>query len=136
MLCKTARRLSLHQASNKISKAARSQKRAFPSEARESKNLWNSSELHLRYSFLQFYFHGPFSKRRNAMHVIRFTGKCLRVNQDAGKTLGQEVPLYDPGYDAKSLVVLEDISKTTWRVFNMNNQLCKEPFYGTYYDSN
>lgn len=46
------------------------------------------------------------------MHVIRFTGKCLCVNQKAGKTLGQEVPLYDPGYDAKSLVAL-DISKVT-----------------------
>ena len=69
------------------------------------------------------------------MHVTRFTGKCLRVNQDAGKTLGQEVPLYDPGYDAKSLVAL-DMSKATWRVFNMNNQLCKEPFYGARHDSN
>ncbi len=48
------------------------------------------------------------------MHIIRFTGKCLRVNQKAGKTLGQKVPLYDPGYDAKSLVVLEP-SKATWR---------------------
>lgn len=62
------------------------------------------------------------------MHVIRFTGKCLRVNQDAGKTLGQEVPLYGPGVDAKSLVALEMSSKATWRVFNMNNQLCKEHF--------
>lgn len=70
------------------------------------------------------------------MHVIRFTGECLRVNQKAGKTLGQEVPLYGPGYDAKSLVILEISSKITWRVFNMNNQLCKEPFYGARHDSN
>ena len=46
------------------------------------------------------------------MHVAKFTGTCLRVNQKAGKTLGQKVPLYDPGDDAKSLVVLE-ISKAT-----------------------
>jgi hypothetical protein len=59
------------------------------------------------------------------MYVIKFTGECLRVNQKAGKTLGQEVPLYGPGYDAKSLVALE-ISKVTWRVLNMNTQLCKE----------
>lgn len=47
------------------------------------------------------------------MYVTKFTGKCLRVNQNAGKTLGQEVPLYDPGYDAKSLVILEISSKIT-----------------------
>lgn len=60
------------------------------------------------------------------MHVAKFTGECLRVNQKAGKTLGQKMPLYDPGYDAKSLVALEISSKATWRVFNMNTQLCKE----------
>jgi hypothetical protein len=47
------------------------------------------------------------------MHVTRFTGKCLRVNQKAGKTLGQKMPLYDPGDDAKSLVALEICSKAT-----------------------
>lgn len=41
------------------------------------------------------------------MQLTRVTGKCLRVDQTAGKTLDQEVPLYDPGYDAKSLVALE-----------------------------
>ena len=46
------------------------------------------------------------------MYVIKFTGECLRVNQKAGKTLGQKMPLYDPGYDAKSLVAL-DIFKAT-----------------------
>ena len=69
------------------------------------------------------------------MHVTKFTGECLRVSQKAGKTLGQEVPLYGPGYDAKSLAALE-MSKAVWRLFNINHQLCKEPFYGTCYDSN
>ena len=56
------------------------------------------------------------------MPVIKFTGS-LCVNQKAGKTLGQEVPLYGPGVDAKSLVALEMCSKATWRIIQHERHL-------------
>lgn len=68
------------------------------------------------------------------MHVKSLPASAYASVKRPVKPWVKEVPLYGPGYDAKSLVALEMSSKATWRVFNINSQLCKEPFYGLFYE--
>lgn len=69
------------------------------------------------------------------MHIKSLPASAYASVKRPVKPWVKEVPLYGPGYDAKSLAALE-MSKAAWRVFNINSHLCKEPFYGACYDSN